>query len=297
MMTITEFARLCGCNAQTLRYYDKIDLLKPEKVDPWSGYRHYAREQAIDFVKIKNLQAADFSIEEIRGLLSCSDQQVYDAFDEKIKAHEQKLARIKKIQQSYLTEKNAMERIIQSLSNFLTSHLTNFELLREFGLTPEDAPAVVARVKDYIEEQTRKDLAETAQVQLVVEDQVFRGADQVAEALENLTEKNLKDTILLGGEMVEEEDRLDPEKFETVWECHGWNHVYEFLDQIPQLENGREYYMHCRLNPEKDQKQLEFPLFFISIVLSNAKAENVVLGCHVEDSADKENHFTLLRRK
>ena len=27
MMTIKEFASLCGCNTQTLRYYDKIDLL------------------------------------------------------------------------------------------------------------------------------------------------------------------------------------------------------------------------------------------------------------------------------
>ena len=28
MMTIKEFASLCGCNTQTLRYYDKIDLFR-----------------------------------------------------------------------------------------------------------------------------------------------------------------------------------------------------------------------------------------------------------------------------
>ena len=32
-----EFARLCGCNPQTLRYYDRVELLKPVKVDEWSG--------------------------------------------------------------------------------------------------------------------------------------------------------------------------------------------------------------------------------------------------------------------
>ena len=63
MMTIKEFASLCNCNTQTLRYYDKIDLLKPVKVDQWSGYRYYEKSQAIDFVKIKNLQAADFTID------------------------------------------------------------------------------------------------------------------------------------------------------------------------------------------------------------------------------------------
>ena len=98
MITIKEFASLCGCNAQTLWYYDKIDLLKPVKVDQWSGYRYYAKSQAIDFVKIKNLQAADFSIEEIKTLLTLSDSQVYAAFDRKIAEQSQKLERIKEIQ-------------------------------------------------------------------------------------------------------------------------------------------------------------------------------------------------------
>ena len=52
-MTIKEFARLCGCNPQTLRYYDHVNLLKPVKVDQWSGYRFYEEEQALAFVKIK----------------------------------------------------------------------------------------------------------------------------------------------------------------------------------------------------------------------------------------------------
>ena len=32
---------ICGCNPQTLRYYDHVNLLKPVKVDKWSGYRFY----------------------------------------------------------------------------------------------------------------------------------------------------------------------------------------------------------------------------------------------------------------
>lgn len=101
MMTIKEFASLCGCGTQTLRYYDRIDLLKPGKVDPWFGYRYYSKSQAIDFVKIKNLQAADFTIDEIKALLTMPDTQVYEAFDRKIAEQAQKRKRIKEIQQSY----------------------------------------------------------------------------------------------------------------------------------------------------------------------------------------------------
>ena len=67
MITIQGFAKICGCSTQTLRYYDRIDLLNPVKVDKWTGYRYYEEEQALLFVKIKKLQQADFSIEEIKS--------------------------------------------------------------------------------------------------------------------------------------------------------------------------------------------------------------------------------------
>ena len=38
MITIQGFAKLCGCNTQILRYYDRIGLLAPAKVDEWTGY-------------------------------------------------------------------------------------------------------------------------------------------------------------------------------------------------------------------------------------------------------------------
>lgn len=47
-MTIKEFAKLCGCNPQTLRYYDRVGLLKP--------------------VRIKNLQSALFTKEQLEAI-------------------------------------------------------------------------------------------------------------------------------------------------------------------------------------------------------------------------------------
>ena len=82
-MTIKEFAKLCGCNSQTLRYYDRIDLLKPVEVDQWSGYRFYDETQAIEFVKIKNLQAAGCTIEEIKKLMGKNDAEIYKALEER----------------------------------------------------------------------------------------------------------------------------------------------------------------------------------------------------------------------
>lgn len=67
-MTIKEFAKLCGCNPQTLRHYDRVGLLKPVRVDRYSGYRFYEEEQAVTFVKIKNLQSALFTKEQLEAI-------------------------------------------------------------------------------------------------------------------------------------------------------------------------------------------------------------------------------------
>lgn len=44
-LTISEFARLRGVNINSLRYYEKLGLLRPARVDPRTGYRYYLPEQ------------------------------------------------------------------------------------------------------------------------------------------------------------------------------------------------------------------------------------------------------------
>ena len=100
-MIIKEFAKLCDCNPQTLRYYDSIGLLKPVKVDRYTGYRYYSAEQALQYLKIKKLQDAFFSIEEIKELLNASDDIIYEALGKKIAEQKIKVLEIEKIQKSY----------------------------------------------------------------------------------------------------------------------------------------------------------------------------------------------------
>lgn len=297
MMTIKEFASLCGCGTQTLRYYDKIDLLKPVKVDQWSGYRYYAKSQAIDFVKIKNLQAADFTISEIKALLAMPDQQVYEAFDRKIAEQAQKLERIKEIQQSYLTEKNNMEKLVQNLADYILHAVSDYDVLREFGLSPSDGPAIIAELKDYIERSTQRHMPAEADVHLIVNDQVFRGADHVADAFAALKDKGYDDTVLLGDETVKDDEGFTTENSETLWDCHGWKFVYEFIDNIPRMDKGWDYCFFFRLTDDKYSDGLEFPMFMIAAMLPRVDADELAMGCSVERSTDGQNHFALMRRK
>lgn len=299
MMTIKEFARLCNCNAQTLRYYDKIDLLKPVKVDPWSGYRYYAQTQAVDYVKIKNLQAADFSIEQIKLLLTKSDQQVYEAFNEKIAEQEQKLVRIKEIQQSYLAEKTNMEKVINKMSGFILGQLSDTEWLREFGMNPEDSRKVAEHVAAYMEEWMSSSLQAEQGISLVVDKEVIRGAENVAQKINSLINDfcdDLPETILIGNETLSETDTFDPTRYELLWEIDNWEYVYEFIDRIPKLEEDREYCFHFQLREDKYTEDISFPMYMLGAMILKKEAA-IMMGCNVERSSDGNNRFRLLRRK
>ena len=297
MMTIKEFASLCSCNTQTLRYYDKISLLKPVKVDPWSGYRYYEKAQAIDFVKIKNLQAADFTIEEIKTLLTLPDQQVYEAFDRKIAEQSEKLKRIREIQKSYLAEKNNMEKLVQNVADYLLHAVSDYDVLREFGLSPEAGSNLVANLKDYFERIMRQRLPAEPEVSMILNDQVIRGADRIADAFAALKDSGYEDTVLLGDEFVQEDEGFTRENSEILWECDGWNYVYEFLDQIPPMAPGYDYCFHFKLTEEKYQEKLEFPMFMIAAMLPKIDGGDTALGCIINKSDDGKNHCALLRRK
>ena len=45
LLTIGEFARLSRLSPKALRLYDELGLLRPSRVDEWSGYRYYAPSQ------------------------------------------------------------------------------------------------------------------------------------------------------------------------------------------------------------------------------------------------------------
>ena len=44
MFKIGEFSKLSRISIRMLRHYDEIGLLVPEEIDPWTGYRRYARQ-------------------------------------------------------------------------------------------------------------------------------------------------------------------------------------------------------------------------------------------------------------
>ncbi|HWQ72338.1 MAG TPA: MerR family transcriptional regulator [Desulfitobacteriaceae bacterium] len=65
LILIGEMARIHGISAQTLRYYDKIDLFKPSYIEE-SGYRYYGIEQFAHLESILFLKGTGMPLKEIK---------------------------------------------------------------------------------------------------------------------------------------------------------------------------------------------------------------------------------------
>ena len=70
MFTVGDFARLAQVSKRLLRYYDEIDLFKPNRIEPSSGYRFYSAEQMADFNRILALKELGLSLDQIRQALN-----------------------------------------------------------------------------------------------------------------------------------------------------------------------------------------------------------------------------------
>ena len=261
-MTIQAFARLCGCNPQTLRYYDKVDLLKPGRVDKFTGYRYYDETQALTFVKIKNLQLGGFAIEEIKPLLDADDETVYRAFEEKISQQQARLEAMKEIQRSYRSEMITMRETIENIRRDMAA----FDPTAEFGIDRARYEAICARVDQALEEALGSEC---------FRDFAYREDRRSPDPLP----KVLKDPT-----------------YRTVYEKHGWQHVKDFFSEFAALEEGAEYQLVFALTPDK-ANQTAFSTTVLNLLLDENDGKKRTLGCSTTDTKDGENHFWLLKKR
>ncbi|GAC04448.1 MAG: Hg(II)-responsive transcriptional regulator [Alteromonadaceae bacterium] len=111
--TISKIAKQIGINPETVRFYERKGLIK-QPVKPLQGYRIYPIETVNRIRFIKRSQELGFTLHEIEGLLSLSDNpchQVEELAKKKLIAVQAKQADLQ------LLEKALLEHIAQCQRN------------------------------------------------------------------------------------------------------------------------------------------------------------------------------------
>lgn len=71
-LTIGAFAKAAGVNVETIRFYQRKELL-PEPDKPYGGIRRYGEADVARVKFVKSAQRLGFSLEEVAGLLRLDD--------------------------------------------------------------------------------------------------------------------------------------------------------------------------------------------------------------------------------
>lgn len=113
---IGEFSKLVGISVKTLRYYDECGVLKPSKIDTFTGYRYYSDNDIMNCEFIKMLKSLDFTLDEIVRYKDCLDE---DIIIKKKKEIEERMYILKKqydrllIMQKEVSNKEILENVTE----------------------------------------------------------------------------------------------------------------------------------------------------------------------------------------
>ncbi|MBM6678715.1 methyltransferase domain-containing protein [Faecalicoccus pleomorphus] len=101
-----KFAKLANVTERTIRYYDKIGLLKPSFVME-NGYRRYTQSDLLKLQKILSLKHMGFSLEEIYPMVS-KEQNIKESFSMQIDLLDSQIKHLQLIRDS-------MESFVQNV--------------------------------------------------------------------------------------------------------------------------------------------------------------------------------------
>ena len=69
MFRIGEFSQIARVSGRLLRYYDSIGLLRPQQIDPATGYRYYSAGQLQQLNRILALKELGLSLDQVARML------------------------------------------------------------------------------------------------------------------------------------------------------------------------------------------------------------------------------------
>lgn len=105
--TVKDIVRITGVTARTLHFYDKINLLKPNRLSD-NGYRAYSREDLERLQTILFLKEMDLSLKEISDIMQLSKEeqlQILKLHHQTLLAKQQRLGTIISALEDYVSGK------------------------------------------------------------------------------------------------------------------------------------------------------------------------------------------------
>lgn len=120
-----EINKKYDISLKTLRYYDQIGLLRPEKRNDQTGYRYYNADEILKLLAIKYFQDSHVSLEKIKSFFNAEDLPEIIAFFDEVIAEKEET-----IREELFAEENliAWKNLVKEGLNYLKQKKIPFEI-------------------------------------------------------------------------------------------------------------------------------------------------------------------------
>ena len=141
LFSISQTAKIVDMTTETLRHYDRIDLVKPCKIDEWTGYRYYSQQEIVRLNTIRALRCMALTLSEIRDILAYDDfNKIIAALKQAEKSADKKIAELNyskaKIQRARTFYENKLNVSQPQENQFIKEYPERIILLSETMTKP-----------------------------------------------------------------------------------------------------------------------------------------------------------------
>ena len=177
---------------------------------------------------------------------------------------------------------------------FVENKVSNPELWKEFGLEQEKENGIIAKVHEVLADWLGQCKEDGVDVSAMADDKAIDGLMNVVKEMEEGTFDEAQNMILAREGTNPEKDI--PADAKKVMTRDGWEHIYEWIQELPNLGDGKENFFLFRIRKDSAANNPGFATMMLAVMAARYDAMKGGMTCKTCLSDDGVNHFTLYRR-
>ncbi|SJZ75304.1 DNA-binding transcriptional regulator, MerR family [Cetobacterium ceti] len=198
---ISDVAKIFNISRQTLIYYDKINLFKPEYKNEENNYRYYSDNQLYDLYFILALKEGGFSLKEIENYYESTSNNCGEKFlNEKILEIDKQILKLKNLKTLILKKQMELKNILDEKDTEPKVEFQNKNYL--FNLKVNNIQGVTEAIKKLDEIKKQKKIGNEFYITSLTK--------------EDILSKNFYKINTVGILLNEEDKKLFLEKYEVI---------------------------------------------------------------------------------
>ena len=180
--------------------------------------------------------------------------------------------------------------MINEYMDYVERRMKNPKLWKELGLDAEQEAEITANVHDLLADWLSQCRKMGEHISLTADGQQITGMEDIMNQMKSGVLDHAEG-LLLSRDSSEIEKDI-PADAEKIFERSGWDHVSEWIGELPNLGNGKQKYFVFRLREDSPAADTGFPTILLGVMAVRYDAMNGGMTCMISPSFRRSYSFT-----